>query len=51
MEKTYEIMDHTADLRIRVFGADPADLFTNAAMALFDLIVGPCPVALRSGSH
>ncbi len=34
----YETIDHTADLGIRVFGADAKDLFANAAFALFDLI-------------
>ncbi|MBU1163284.1 MAG: archease [Proteobacteria bacterium] len=34
----YEAIDHTADLGIRVFGADAKDLFANAAFALFDLI-------------
>jgi SHS2 domain-containing protein len=41
-QPTYTLLDHTADLRIRVVGADRADLFTNAGLALFDLIVeGP----------
>ncbi len=34
----YETIDHTADLGIRVFGADAKDLFANAAFALFDPI-------------
>ena len=34
----YRIIDHTADLGIHVYGADPKELFTNAAYALFDLI-------------
>lgn len=38
MTKPYTLLDHTADLRIRVTGTDPADLFANAGMALFDLI-------------
>ena len=41
MKPTYKLLDHTADLRIRVMGCDPADLFVNAGMALFDLIAGP----------
>lgn len=41
-QPTYTLLDHTADLRIRVVGADLADLFTNAGLALSDLIVeGP----------
>ena len=38
MKKHYTLLDHTADLRIRVSGNDPADLFKNAGLALFDLI-------------
>jgi SHS2 domain-containing protein len=34
----YEIIDHTADLGIRVFGDSAADLFNNAALALSDLL-------------
>ena len=36
--KRYKTIDHTADLGIRVFGADAKDLFANAAFALFNLI-------------
>ena len=35
----YELLDHTADLGIHVFGRDPGDLFTTAALAMFDQIV------------
>jgi SHS2 domain-containing protein len=35
----YKLIDHTADLGIDVFGRDAADLFTNAALAMFDQIV------------
>ena len=41
MTKPYTLLDHTADLRIRVSGTDPADLFKNAGLALFDLITRP----------
>jgi SHS2 domain-containing protein len=34
----YTLLDHTADLRIHVAGADVADLYKNAGLALFDLI-------------
>ena len=34
----YELIDHTADFGIRVFGADAADLFRNGALALTDLM-------------
>ena len=38
MQSHYTLLDHTADLRIHVSGTDPADLFKNAGLALFDLI-------------
>ena len=36
----YVTIDHTADLGIRVSGADIKALFTNAGLAMFDLIAG-----------
>ena len=35
----YEILDHTADVCVRVFGASFSELLKNAAHALMDLIV------------
>lgn len=41
-QPSYTLLDHTADLRVRVVGADPASLYENAGLTLFDLIVqGP----------
>ncbi|MBA4396246.1 MAG: hypothetical protein C0394_02480 [Syntrophus sp. (in: bacteria)] len=37
--KIYSVFDHTADLGIDVFGETQADLFSHAALALFDLMV------------
>jgi SHS2 domain-containing protein len=34
----YRLIDHTADLDLEVTGTDAADLFVQAACALFDLI-------------
>ena len=34
----YKIIDHTADFGIHVFGSDAKALFTNATVAMFDLI-------------
>jgi SHS2 domain-containing protein len=45
MVKPYTQLDHTADLKIRVTGDDPAGLFKNAGMALFDLIIGQTPLS------
>ena len=41
MKTPYILLDHTADMRIRVTGDDPADLFKNAGLALADLICNP----------
>ncbi len=38
MEKGFEIIDHTADVGIRAYGADISQAFVNAARALFSLI-------------
>lgn len=37
----YEIIDHTADFGIRVFGDSEKDLFRDAGRALFEQIVDP----------
>ncbi len=38
MKKEFEIIDHTADVGIRAYGADMNEAFANAAKALFSLI-------------
>jgi SHS2 domain-containing protein len=38
MKKSFEIIDHTADVGIIAYGADVKELFSNAALALFSLI-------------
>jgi len=35
----YKLIDHTADFGIRVFGKDAKELFQNAALTMFELIV------------
>ncbi len=37
--KTYEIIEHTADLGMRVYGRDLNTLFLNAAQAMFEIMV------------
>jgi SHS2 domain-containing protein len=37
----YRFIDHTADFRLEIFGADEKDLFVQAAKALTDLITDP----------
>ena len=41
MKKPYTLLDHTADLRIRITGSSQPDLFRNAGLALADLICDP----------
>jgi SHS2 domain-containing protein len=41
MKKAFEIIDHTADVGIIAYGADVEELFSNAALALFSLIIEP----------
>ena len=38
MKRSFEIIDHTADVGIIAYGADVKDLFSNAALALCSLI-------------
>jgi len=36
--KPYELIDHTADMGLKIYGESLEDLFRNAGLALFDLI-------------
>ena len=38
IDKNYELIEHTADIGIRVRGEDLKELFRNAAAAMFDII-------------
>ena len=38
--KKYEIIDHTADIGIKAYGSDLKELFINAAVGMFDILVG-----------
>lgn len=39
MAKPFEIIDHTADIGIVAYGSDIKELFANAALGLFSLIL------------
>ncbi len=41
--KQYELIDHTADIGIRVAGRDLEELFVRAAEAMFDVMVASKP--------
>lgn len=45
-DRSYELLDHTADFGIRVAGKDAKELFEKAGLALFDLMVNPERVAV-----
>ena len=34
--KSYEILEHTADLKIRTYGKNPAELFSNMLKGMFE---------------
>ncbi len=42
-EAAYELLEHTADISIRVKGDDLAGLFKNTALAMFDIIAEKKP--------
>lgn len=41
--KQYELIDHTADIGVRVAGRDLEELFVRAAEAMFDVMVASKP--------
>lgn len=43
----FEILEHTADVGIVAHGADQAELFSNAALGMFSLMVDPEEVQER----
>ena len=51
MSEKYNLIDHTADFGIQVFGSDPQELFTNAALALFDVITEMDVLTGRDSCH
>jgi len=44
----YKTFDHTADLGVEVYGRDRYELFSNAGLALFDLISGIGTIEAKS---
>jgi SHS2 domain-containing protein len=48
MKRTFEIIDHTADVGIVAYGTDIEELFCNAALALFSLITEPESIQEKS---
>ena len=50
MNKNYELIEHTADIGIRVKGKELKELLKNAAVAMFDLIAEKKPQATNHKS-
>ncbi|MFA4888369.1 MAG: archease [Candidatus Omnitrophota bacterium] len=48
VKKPYELIEHTADIGIRVRGRDLKSLFTNAASALFEIIAEEKPAPKKT---
>jgi SHS2 domain-containing protein len=49
VKKDFEVIDHTADIGIAVYGADMKQTFANAARGLFSLITDPN--AVKENEH
>lgn len=49
--KTYELLEHTADLKIRCFGKDMSELFAHAALGMFSQIYEGKAESRRHGDH
>ncbi len=51
VKKAFEIIDHTADVGVIVYGVDIEQLFSNAALALFSLITEPESIGEQLQRH
>jgi len=51
VKKAFEIIDHTADVGVIVYGVDIKQLFSNAALALFSLITEPESIGEQLQRH
>jgi|UniRef100_A0A7V3UZY1 SHS2 domain-containing protein len=38
-KRRYQLLDHTADLKVEIYGKDLQELFVNAAFMIFDVMV------------
>jgi SHS2 domain-containing protein len=47
----FRLFDHTADLGMEIFGADPEALFSNAGRALFEVIVPAAHLPVEGLHH
>lgn len=49
--KNYELLEHTADIAMRVKGKDLKELFKNSASAMFDIIAQKKPHLAQRTAH
>jgi SHS2 domain-containing protein len=47
--KKYELFDHTADLGLEIYGRTKRELFANAALALFDVMIQDVDLPTKRG--
>jgi len=45
MDSGYNVLDHTADVALRAWGADPAGAFAAATLGMFAIVLGQDPGA------
>ena len=45
--KKYEELEHTADLKVRIYGRDMRELFANASWALAELLAEPSQLTFQ----
>jgi len=51
VKRAFELIDHTADVGVVVYGVDIKQLFSNAALALFSLITEPESIGEQLQRH
>ncbi|MBI2345559.1 MAG: archease [Deltaproteobacteria bacterium] len=47
----YELINHTSDVGVRVWGATPEDLFCHAAEAMLDILMDGWATAVKGTGH
>lgn len=46
--KKYEVLEHTADIRVKIFADNLEDLFVNSSVCLFEILTDKKPKAQES---
>ena len=45
--KSFEFLEHTADIKFRAYGYNPEEMLSNAAAALFKSMIDPATINVR----